>query len=144
MIPQELIDMVKRFEGCRLKAYYDDAGVLTCGWGATGPDITPSTVWTQEQADKRMIEDIERHYVGAQLLVPGLESHKMSAVGDFAYNLGLTRFQGSTLRRKILKKDFQGASQEFKKWVRAGGRILPGLVARRECERKLFISPAPQ
>jgi lysozyme len=59
-------------------------------------------------------------------------------LADFAYNLGATRLAGSTLRRKINAGDLQGARVELRKWVRAGGRILPGLVLRREAEAALL------
>ena len=60
MIPQTLLDTIRRFEGCKLKAYLCPAGVWTCGWGATGPDVVKGTVWTQEQADTRLIKDASR------------------------------------------------------------------------------------
>lgn len=139
IIPDELTQLVKKFEGCRLHAYQDSAGIWTCGWGATGPDITPTTVWTQEQADARLLQDLQTHFFGTVLLLPMINGNPLSATGDFAYNLGLTRLKGSTLRRKMLKGDMLGASNEFRKWVRAGGRILAGLIARREAERILFL-----
>lgn len=136
---ETLISLIKRFEGCFLRAYQDSVGVWTAGWGSTGPDVKPGVSWTQEQADFRMAKDAELFYNGSKMLIPTLQGSSLSAVSDFAYNLGLTRLKASTLRRKILKGDKVGASNEFKKWVRAGGRVLPGLVMRREIEKRLFL-----
>jgi len=133
-----LMALVRQFEGLRLRAYYCPAGVLTCGYGATGPDITPATVWTPEQAEERMTRDAELYLAAARKLCPGLSPAPLAAVADFAYNLGATRLSASTLRRKINKGDMEAAAMEFSKWVYAGGRKLPGLVARRECERRIF------
>ncbi|MBM9614727.1 lysozyme [Desulfobulbus rhabdoformis] len=70
----------------------------------------------------------------ALLSCPGPNDQNIGAIADFAYNLGATRLAGSTLRRKINAGDFEGARAELKKWVCGGGRILPGLVLRREAE----------
>lgn len=137
----DLYDLIKRFEGLRLKAYRCPAGVLTCGYGSTGPDIKPDTVWTEEQALSRMKDDARRFALGTAVLCPGLSDERLCALADFAYNLGLTRLKGSTLRKRVIAEDWDGAATELRKWVRGGGRILPGLVVRREAEIKLLISP---
>jgi lysozyme len=136
--PAALYVLIRRFEGCRLRAYYCPAGVLTCGWGSTGPDITPSTVWTMAQATARMQLDAARFAVGTLRLCPGLSGDRLAAIADFAYNLGLTRLKGSTLRRRLLARDWQGACDELAKWIRGGGRVLPGLVLRRAAEIALM------
>ena len=133
-----LYNLIRRFEGLRLKAYYCPAGVLTCGYGTTGPDINIGTVWTKEQAELRMIKDADGYIAGALKLCPGLEGNNLASIADFAYNLGLTRLAGSTLRRKINAGDIQGAKEEIVKWVRGGGRILPGLVLRRNVEADML------
>ena len=53
------LPLIKEFEGCKLKAYRDQRGIWTCGWGATGPEITAKTTWTQEQADARLVKDVD-------------------------------------------------------------------------------------
>lgn len=130
--------LIRRFEGLRLKAYYCPAGVLTCGYGSTGPDIRPDTAWTQEQAAARMQLDAARFESAARRLCPALEGDALAAIADFAYNLGATRLKGSTLRRKLNAGDIAGARAELSKWVRGGGRILPGLVMRRAAEAALL------
>jgi len=133
--------LIRRFEGLRLKAYLCPAGVWTCGYGSTGPDVTPGVQWTAERAEQRMQEDAQR-FVGAAIkLCPVLPRHgeaKTAAIADFAYNLGATRLAGSTLRRKVNAKDWRGAQTELRKWVYGGGVKLPGLVIRREVEARML------
>ena len=132
--------LIKRFEGLRLKAYFCPAGVLTCGWGSTGQDIVPGTIWTREYADERMRSDA-RQFVRAVLKYsPSLAYHPaaLAATADFAYNLGAGRYRNSTLRKKLEQGDFSAAKRELMKWTRAGGKVLPGLVARREAECELL------
>lgn len=138
MIPEALPLLIRRFEGLRLKAYFCPAGVLTCGYGSTGPDIKPDTAWTKEQAEARMMADAARFTVATDKLCPGLPDPARAAAADFAFNLGATRLAGSTLRRKLNARDWPGARQELAKWVRGGGRVLPGLVARRAAEAALL------
>jgi lysozyme len=135
---QTLLELIRRFEGLRLKAYYCPAGVLTCGYGSTGPDIKKDTVWTKEQAEDRMIKDAEGYSVAAKKLCPGAVGDSWDALADFAYNLGGTRLAGSTLRRKYNRGDIAGAKKEIVKWVYGGGRKLPGLVLRRHIESTLL------
>jgi len=129
-----LIKLIKRFEGCKLKAYYCPAGVLTCGWGSTGKDILPNTVWTQDYADKRLMHDAVRFLKATQNLCPHLKGEQLGAIADFTYNLGVGRLKSSTLRKKINEGDFESASKELKKWVYGGGKKLKGLVVRRDAE----------
>lgn len=140
MVPAALLDLIRRFEGLRLKAYFCPAGVLTCGYGSTGPDIKPSTVWTKDQAEQRMARDAAVHTSAAAKLCPPIAGSPdaLSAIADFSYNLGATRLKASTLRRKINAGDFAGARQELGKWVRGGGKVLPGLVIRRAAEAALL------
>lgn len=133
-----LLDLIRRFEGLRLRAYFCPAGVLTCGYGSTGPDIKPTTTWTKEQAEVRMSSDAVRFINAARKLCPGQAGDNLAALADFAYNLGSTRLAGSTLRRKINAGDIEGAKRELVKWVRGGGRVLPGLVIRRNVEAALL------
>jgi lysozyme len=137
MVPPALPDLIRRFEGLRLRAYVCPAGVLTCGYGSTGPDIKPDTAWTKDQAEARMALDAARFTVATRKLCPGQRGDNLAALADFAYNLGATRLAGSTLRRKINAGDVAGAKAELLKWVRGGGRVLPGLVIRRQVEAAL-------
>lgn len=136
--PPALYDLVRRFEGLRLRAYLCPAGVWTCGYGSTGPDVTPGVEWTLTQATERMRADVERFVAGTLRLCPGLSGDRLAAIADFSYNLGLTRLAGSTLRKRVNAGDWAGAGDELAKWVRGGGRVLPGLVLRRQAEIALL------
>lgn len=135
---ETLLGLIRRFEGLRLRAYFCPAGVLTCGYGSTGPDIKPDTIWTKEQAEARMSSDAAHFASATRKLCPGQAGDNLAALADFSYNLGATRLAGSTLRRKINAGDIEGAKAELRKWVRGGGRVLPGLVLRREAEAALL------
>lgn len=135
---ETLLQLIRRFEGLRLKAYSCPAGVLTCGYGSTGTDINKDTVWSLEQAEERMRKDAKRFEDAAAKLCPKQTGDNLAALADFAYNLGATRLAGSTLRRKVNAGDMQGARREIVKWVRGGGRVLPGLVIRRKTEAALL------
>lgn len=133
--------LVKRFEGCRLVPYVCPAGFWTCGWGSRGADVVPGTPWTQEYADARLQQDALKFGVGVLALCPGLakaSDKRFAAITDFAYNLGLGRLRASTLRKRINAERWDEAEVELKKWVRGGGRVLPGLVARRAAEAALL------
>lgn len=133
-----LFALVRRFEGCRLVPYLCPAGIWTCGWGSTGPDVFPGRTWTQGYADARLARDAQRFTLGALALCPGLEGDRLCAIADFAYNLGLGRLKQSTLRRCLISEDYDAAKRELGKWVRGGGKKLPGLVLRREAEAALL------
>lgn len=133
-----LYTLIRRFEGCQLKPYLCPAGVWTCGWGSTGPDVFPGRAWTQEYADARLTKDAVRFAVGVLALCPKLSGDRLCASGDCAYNIGLAAFRASTLRRKLNAEDFEAAKTELRKWVHGGGRKLPGLVIRREAEAALL------
>lgn len=134
----DLYRLIRRFEGCRLMPYYCPSGVLTCGWGSTGPDVFPGKAWTQAYADARMEQDAVRFARGVMAACPGLPVPALNAAADFAYNLGLGAFRGSTLRRRLQAQDWPAARQELVRWVRGGGRVLPGLVVRRAAEAALL------
>ena len=135
---ETLYALIRRFEGLRLKAYLCPAGVWTCGYGSTGPDITPTTVWTEDEAERRMQIDAHAAYLATLRLCPSLKGEAAEAIADFTYNLGATRLSGSTLRRRISAGDMDGAREELLRWVRGGGRVLPGLVLRRKAEADLL------
>lgn len=129
----DLLKIIKQFEGCRLKAYYCPAGILTIGWGSTG-GISLDEIWTQEQADNRLKQDAYKFFVGVSKLIPNASDRVIIACSDFAYNLGLGAFKTSTLRRKILAGDIEGAKIQLARWDKAGGKVLKGLTLRRQAE----------
>lgn len=135
-----LFVLIKRFEGCRLMPYLCPAGVWTCGWGSTGPDVFPGRAWTQEYADRRLEQDAIRFATGTLAACPTLADSdaRLCAISDFSYNLGLGAFQASTLRRRLLERNWEAGKRELARWVNGGGKKLPGLVTRRAAEAALL------
>lgn len=146
-------ELCRRFEGFRSKPYICPAGVPTIGYGSTyypgGRKVTMTDgPVTEPQARAMLVAELLHTYApGTLRQCPGLlpmalladDWRKLNAIVDFAYNLGVGRLQTSTLRRKINAGDWQGAQAELMKWVRGGGRVLPGLVARRRAECELLV-----
>ena len=141
------VDLIKQFEGCKLRAYRDAVSVLTCGWGSTGPDIRDDTVWTQEQADKVFEDDIAYFEDGVNALVKvPITQEQFDALVSFAYNCGLdqdadTKAEGlgdSTLLRLLNLSDYNGAANEFHKWNKDNGVPVAGLTRRRAGEEVMF------
>lgn len=136
----ELYALIHRFEGCRLTPYVCPAGVWTCGWGSTGPDVFPGRPWTQEYADRRLQIDAQRFAMGTLAACPNLAGPALCAIADFSYNLGLGALRGSTLRKRLNAGDMAAAKTELARWVRGGGKVLPGLVLRRAAEAALLTA----
>lgn len=142
------IALIKRFEGCArlrpdgLVEAYPDPGTggapWTIGWGATGPDIGPGTVWTQAQCDARLAQDIARHAaeVTAALGNAPTTQAQFDALVSFHYNTGA--ISRATLTARHLAGDAQGAMEQFARWNRAGGRVLKGLARRRQAEAQVY------
>ena len=137
-------DLIKRFEGCKLKAYKCPAGLWTISWGLTfypdGTRVKEGDVITQQQAEdyfNAIVDDFAKK-VDA-LIKSNVSENNFSALVSFAYNVGMGNFQRSTLLRKVNAnpKDPTIAA-EFNKWVRANDRVLQGLVKRRKAEAKLY------
>lgn len=137
--------LCKRFEGLHLSPYLCPAGVATIGYGSTyyldGRKVTLKDGPITKAEAERMLRWLLLNEYGPAVdrLCPGLRGHaKAAAVVDFAFNLGIGRLQGSTLRRRINAADFDAAKVEIMKWNKAGGRVLRGLTLRRIAERDLL------
>ena len=137
-------DLIKRFEGCKLKAYRCPAGLWTISWGLTfypdGTKVKEGDVITQQQAEdyfNAIVDDFAKK-VDA-LIKSNVSENNFSALVSFAYNVGMGNFQRSTLLKKVNAnpKD-KTIPAEFRKWVRANGEVLKGLVRRRDAEAKLY------
>mgnify|MGYP001384206328 CR=1 FL=1 len=136
------INLIQHFEGFYNKPYYCPAGVLTIGYGTVIQDPTPyMNGITKEQATELMMKEVVRNEKSiGRLIVAPLNQNQFDALISFVYNLGAGNLQISTLRRKINSLDYAGAANEFLKWCKAGGRVLPGLVRRRKVEAELFMT----
>jgi lysozyme len=139
------IAILDECEGLRLTPYLDVAGVPTIGYGTTKyPDGRRVTLQdppiTKEQADQFVLQELNRDYVpdvNHYLQVP-VNQNQFDALVDFAYNVGTEALRTSTLLKLLNTGNFGAAAQQFGLWVHAGGHVLPGLIKRRELERKLF------
>ena len=140
-----VLALLERFEGLRLRPYLCPAGVPTIGLGSTRyldgrPVRLTDPPITRAHALVLARQQVLREYMpavvaicGAQLDTPG----RLAALTDFAYNLGAQALRGSVLRRRVQAGDWPGAQAQLARWVRGGGRVLPGLVARRAAEAAL-------
>ena len=135
------LDLIKNAEGLSLSAYRCPAGVLTIGYGHTGNDVKPGMLITAVEANKMLQDDVARFEAGvSEVINKPMTQGQFDALVDFAFNLGLGALRGSTLATKFKNGDIKGASRELSKWVWGGGKMLPGLVKRREAARVLFDS----
>ena len=134
----------KRLPNGDCKAYPDPGtggDPWTIGWGSTGPEVTPDTVWTQQQAEDSLDKHLLYFCAGVLKLSPNLlkePSRRLAAIISFAYNCGLRNYRISTLKKRVDASDWAGACEEIVKWNKAGGRILPGLTRRRQAEAALL------
>lgn len=138
--------LARRFEGLRLRPYLCPAAVPTIGYGSTyyedGARVTlHDAPITKERAELLLVWMIETVYLPAVLrLCPGITCpNRLAAIIDFAFNLGSSNLKQSTLRRRINAGDWDAVPTELRKWVRGGGKVLRGLVLRREAEIGLIV-----
>lgn len=130
--------LTEQFEGCRLKAYQDQGGVWTIGYGHTH-GVTSSMTCSLEQAEAWLLEDVSwAERMVEKLVETGLTQEEFDALVDFAFNVGVGNLAGSTLLRKLNEGDLEGAAQEFHKWDRCKGVEVAGLLRRRLAEEAEF------
>lgn len=140
------INLIKQFEGFSPRPYLCPAGIPTIGYGSTRytdgtaitmmhPIITEQKAIALMQSTLVTYEDAVNRYVTACI-----NQNQFDALTDFAYNAGAHNLRTSTLLKLLNAKDYEGASNEFSKWVYGGGKKLNGLIKRREAERLLFIA----
>jgi lysozyme len=163
-------DLMHRFEGCRNKPYLCPADIWTIGYGhvlypeqirlpmvrppgKTKADIPmirkeyplkpeDNRVWTKEEINTLFATDVGDFERGVLRLVPGVAGKQgaFDALVSISFNFGLGNLQRSTIRMKANRGDWEGAAQAFMAWTKGGGKVLPGLVKRREAEIALFLS----
>jgi|TARA_Y100000389_G_scaffold196468_1_gene229433 lysozyme len=139
-ISQEGLALIKRFEGCRLEAYKCSANVLTIGYGHTGGVKETDTI-TQEEADELLEKDVLKfeEYVEDNVIVE-LDQSQFDALVAWTFNLGPGNLRESTMLKKLNDADYASVPSEMKRWNKAGGKTLDGLIRRRNAEALLFQS----
>jgi len=160
-------DLMHKYEGFRNKPYLCPAHIWTIGYGhvlyqeqirlpvVRVPDKhTPmirkemplkpedNRVWSKEEINELFRVDVESFERGVLRLVPGVVSRQGSfdALVSISYNFGLGNLQRSTIRMRANRGDWKGAAEAFRAWTKGGGKVLPGLVKRREAEIALFLA----
>jgi lysozyme len=160
-------DLMHKYEGFRSRPYLCPAHIWTIGYGHVlyqeqirlpvvrieGKD-TPmirkemplkqedNRVWTKTEIDELFRTDVGTFERGVLRLVPGVVGRQGSfdALVSISYNFGLGNLQRSTIRMRANRGDWEGAAEAFRVWTKGGGKVLPGLVKRREAEIALFLS----
>ena len=159
-------DLMHRFEGCRNKPYLCPAHIWTIGYGHVLyqeqirlPMVRvegyagmirkemplkseDNRVWSKEEINQLFADDISSFERGVLRLVPGVVGRQGSfdALVSISFNFGLGNLQRSTIRMKANRGDWDGAADAFRVWTKGGGKVLPGLVKRREAEIALFLT----
>ena len=152
------IQLIKSFEGCHNQPYKCPAALWTIAYGhVLYPDQARlktderasyplrsehNRLWNADEIDALLEADLDLFSAGVRRLCPAAADNQChhDAMVSFAFNVGLGNLQSSTLRMKFNRGDYSGAADEFLKWNKAGGKVLNGLVRRREAERALFLS----
>ena len=147
-VPQAAIDLAKRFEGFhrvpradpgRAHPYVCPAGYWTIGYGHLCDPKHPPI--TEAEAEAYLARDLQTALAATLRYCPVLATEpesRIAAIVDFTFNLGAGRLQTSTLRRRINQRDWGAAATELRRWGYGGGKVLPGLFARREAEISLL------
>lgn len=142
MINHKAIELIKKFEGCKLKAYLCPANVPTLGYGHTD-GVKLGDVITEAEAERLLINDLMQLEAQVKrLLTKPVTDNQLGALVSFAYNVGVGNLKSSTILKKVNSGDYL-AADEFLKWNKAtvNGKktVLSGLTNRRKAERELFL-----
>ena len=158
-------DLMHRFEGFRNKPYLCPADIWTIGYGhvlyqeqirlpvvTDKPNVVirkkfslrqgDNRVWSKQEIDDLFRKDVATFERGVLRLVPGVVGRQgaFDALVSISFNFGLGNLQRSTIRMRANRGDWEGAAEAFRMWTKGGGKVLPGLVRRREAEIALFLS----
>lgn len=140
-INQAGLDLIMKFEGCKLGAYFCPANVLTIGYGHTGADVRQGDKITEAEAERLLLKDLKKFCDAvAEMVRVEINDNQYSALVCIAFNIGAHSLSTSTLMNNVNRKSFSKAASEFDKWNKAAGQVLTGLVKRRAAERELFTS----
>ena len=148
-VPQAAVDLAKRFEGFhrvpksdpdRAHPYVCPAGLWTIGYGHLCVQTHPPI--SEAEGEAYLARDLMTALHATLRFCPVLATQpegRLAAIVDFTFNLGAGRLQTSTLRRRVNQQDWIAVGQELRRWVYGGGKVLPGLVTRREAEVALLL-----
>jgi lysozyme len=156
-VSEKALKMIRHHEGVRQRPYRCPAKLWTIGVGHVlyprqgalkidERDVYPleerdNRTFSMEEVDEILRDDLNRFERGVERFCPvKLTQGQFDALVSFAFNVGLGTLQRSTLRQKVIRNDMEGAAEEFLKYTLAGGKVLKGLVTRRNDERALFLS----
>lgn len=161
------LHLMHKFEGYKNKPYLCPAHIWSVGWGTVlyqnqiklpmirveGKDVPmirkeyplrqeDNRVWSKEELVEIFKNDLASFERAVLRLIPGVAGHqnRFDALVCLAYNIGTGNLQRSTIRMKANRGDWEGAAEAFMAWTKGGGKVLPGLVRRREAEKALFLS----
>ena len=137
-ISQEGLDLIKKFEGCELTAYQDSVDVWTIGYGHT-KGVEEGQEITQDEAEEMLASELDEYegYIN-DMVECDLEQCQFDALVAWVYNLGPTNLKSSTMLKRLNSNDLDDVPNQIKRWDKAGGKVLAGLVRRREAESLLF------
>lgn len=139
------LDLIRRWEGCRLKAYRDSAGVWTIGYGLTSAagivQVYEGMIITQRQADDYLARALVKYEQAVeQAITRPMTQPQFDALTSLCYNIGPGALAGSSVVRRFNEGNITGAADAFLMWTKAGGKELQGLVNRRHDERRMFLT----
>ncbi len=145
-VNEATLNLIKRWEGCKLTAYQCSAGVWTIGYGTTaaaGVGIKPTQgqTITQDRAEELLRQTVDKFAAGVdELISANVNANQFGACVSLAYNIGVGAFAKSTVLRELNAGNMDNAAVAFKLWNKAGGVVSKGLVNRREAEMQLFLT----
>lgn len=137
-ISAEGLALIKKFEGCELEAYQDAVGVWTIGYGHI-KGVKEGMTITKQQAEEMLLEELVEYenYV-LEAVNHQLDQCMFDALVSWTYNLGPSNLNASTMLKVLNAGDYDAVPEQIKRWNKAGGKVLTGLVRRREAEALLF------
>lgn len=146
---ENTVELIKKWEGLRLKAYPDpgskDGKPVTIGYGTTlinGKPIALGTTITAAQADAYLRADLPAREAAVKRIVKvALNDNQLAALISFVYNVGIGAFEKSTLVKKLNAGDYKAVPAELRKWVNNDGKVMQGLINRREHEIVVWNTP---
>lgn len=136
------LGLIRSCESFSPKVYICPAGKPTIGYGHV---VRANERFTQPmsraEAEQLLANDLSPVEIYLSASFPALNQNEFDALASFCFNVGLGAFEKSTLFKKLKAGDKSGAAAEFERWIHGGGKVLPGLVARRAAEREIFLTP---